>query len=104
MKRLLILSLLSGCATQGPYWVYSGRAPIEIKEIRFVDYPCGRRLDGCAKLSEGIMELRRGMTAAQIQCVKRHEEQHFAGLDHPSYNEMPHFSTDCGDGTAWITP
>lgn len=98
--------LLGGCATRGPYW-QKVREPIPIKETRYVLAPCGRAsLGGCARLADGIREIKRGMPAAQTACVLSHEQHHFDGYDHPEFDSsdaFDKFASDCGDGTMYAS-
>lgn len=90
--------LLTGCATQGDYWK-PVRPQWPVKEVRIVEAPCGTLAYGCARLTEGIIEIRRGLSVGFTECVRTHEMKHFAGYDH---RVGTHYSTDCGDGTQWV--
>ena len=93
----LWLGSLAGCATQGDYWV-KVREPLPVKEIRFVEYPCGRTdLNGCSRLAEGILEIKTGRSFSRSECTRTHELKHFAGYDHPDFNYTT-LATDCGNG------
>jgi len=89
--------LLSGCAE--PYWI-KAREPMPVHRIVEVERPCGLSgVDGCCDLAAGVIYLRSGMPADLRSCVLSHERKHFAGYDH---KVRIHYSTDCGDGTAWL--
>ena len=95
MKQALLALLLSGCAFE-PYWVKT-YAPVEVKHVVTVDFPCGRSdLDGCANRRAHTIELRRGLSPTMRHCILHHEIRHFAGYEH---DPRPGFVADCGDGT-----
>ena len=94
---LVWIALHAPAWAEGSYW-YKAAAPVQVLGIVFVERPCGKRIDGCAHRSTGLIELRTGMDTVLRTCVESHERRHLErGEDHPV--DRPHFAIDCGDGT-----
>lgn len=93
MRKLLALSLLfiSGCAVH-PYWTKT-YAPNPALFIVHNDYPCGEKWDACWNPKGRTIELRKGLSQADEECLTRHEYAHAMGWRHP-LNEA--LATDCG--------
>ena len=94
------LGSLAGCATRGPYWV-KVREGQPVRGILYVSKPCGEKWNGCARLKDGILEIKNDLDQAHQDCVLSHEKRHMAGWDHPEFNTknaFDKFATDCGNG------
>ena len=93
----ILLFLLFGCATRGPYWIEKYE-PVAHTQTVFVDLPCGRSdWNGCADRSTGVIALRKGMTRTEAWCSLNHEKRHLDGYVHPGYADGA-FALDCGNG------
>ena len=85
--------LLSGCA---PYWV-KDTEPVPIKGVVKVASTlpyCRQDRLGC--FFDGVVYVRRDLSAEMADCVQTHEVRHANGWSH---DPSPAFFLDCGDGT-----
>ena len=92
---VIVVVLIVGCATTESYWVKT-RPAVQVKQIVYVNNPCGRPINGCYNRNTRIIELQRGMVLAKHDCVLAHEKKHADGYEHP--NERTNYAVDCGDG------
>lgn len=74
----LLAVMVSGCAT---YWIQT-HAPVPVLAVIEVDHPCRHDWLGCANYGQGVLEIKRGLSAEQRECVIAHELKHFAGWSH----------------------
>lgn len=81
---------LAGCA---PYWVQT-HAPVPMREIVEVEQPCRHDWLGCANYSQGVAEIKKGLSPEQRICVIEHEKKHFAGYSHDL--RWVNHRVDCG--------
>lgn len=77
------------------YWQLTN-APVEIKSIAEVDYPCDKLLIGCINYLSREIFIKRGLTKEMYTCILTHEQKHAKGWTH---DDRPTFAYDCGDGT-----
>ena len=98
----LIVWGLGGCAFANEGYWSKTHSPQVITDTQFVDYPCGKRADGCFNRIIGVIQLRKGMNALHLECVWKHEKKHAAGYSHPANDNRPHYSIDCGDGSTYV--
>jgi hypothetical protein len=85
--RILLVLLVTGCA-QPPYWVKTWDGALETQVVLVDQSPWGDNVGGwtvCDKTARKCTILI--SRAADYDCVKRHEEKHAAGFDHPDYRQ-----------------
>ena len=104
MRYLLIL-LLSGCANSGAWSDKPVRPPVSALFTVHVDFPCGvkpdgiRRVYGCWNEAARTVEIKKGLSAEDEQCVRDHEDtgkkSHTKGYTH---GDQGHYlRMDCGE-------
>ena len=108
--------LLGGCAANSywkpdPEWYDFKPTEIALLQVEDPSVQCGfaaRSVLGCAMMryatNQCTVLVKARMPVQASSCVVTHELRHCFGDFHRAFDNMPHYSIDCGDGEFYLGP